>query len=111
VDDSNNNQPPKQPEAESQKVVFLKSVRNEQKDRKQTTRQNKPKSASEKNLDERFYKLIEILEEHQERIRKLESNLLSLAKIIKIMREDFLEAAELAKKTPHPPPAAPPDEE
>jgi hypothetical protein len=92
------------------KVVYLKSARNEQKDKKQTTRLNKPKSAAEKTIDERFYKLLEVLEEHQERIVRLENNLLSLAKIVRAMREDLSFVAS-RQQTPPQPPAPPTDEE
>lgn len=110
VDDQNNN-PPNPPDQKENKVVFLKSVRNEQKDKKQPTKQSKPKSAAEKSIDERFYKLVEILEEHQDRIRRLENNLLSLARIFKAMRDDLYEASEKAKKSQTPPPSPPTAEE
>lgn len=101
----------KPPKDEEQKVVFLKSVRNEQKDKKQPTRQATPKSAADKKLDERFYKLIEVLEEHQDRIRKIESNLLALARIMKAMREDFSFASQATPPAAPQPPAPPTDEE
>lgn len=101
------NKPPQ--DEQKQKIVFLKSVRNEQKDKKQPTRQATPKSAADKKLDERFYKLIEVLEEHQDRIRKLENNLLSLARILKAMQQDFSDVMQ--RETSPPPPVPPTGEE
>ena len=88
--------------------MFLKSVRNEQKDKKQTTKQTANKSPAEKHLDERFMKLIEVLEEHQDRIKRIEANLLSVARIIKAMRDDFSVALG---QEPAPPRSVPPLDE
>lgn len=67
-----------------QNVVFLQSVKNEKKRNQEPTRKsgNKKKPPMDK-TDERFWKLLEIIEEQQNRIQNLEKNFVALVRVMK----------------------------
>lgn len=92
-DDKNNNQnqPPN--------VISFQSVKNEKKRSQEPTRRgSKKKTPADKNNDERFWKLIEVIEEQQHRIQRLEENFIRLVRLLKKMGDAS------AQERPTPPP-------
>lgn len=91
-DDTNNQDPNKQP----QNVISLQSAKNEKKRKQEPTRAgSKKKTPSQKVDDEVMWKLLEIIEEQQARIQRLEENFIRLVRVLKKLGE--------SEKQPPPP--------
>ena len=94
----NNNLPPEPPTVDQSdksslvtdknNLVYLQAVKNEKKrEREPTSLPPKKKSPSQGKEEDRIWKLIEILEEHQHRLQHLENNFVALVRILKKLTE------------------------
>lgn len=83
-EDNKNQDPNKQP----QNVISLQSAKNEKKRNQEPTRAgSKKKTSSQKADEEVMWKLLEVIEEQQFRIQRLEENFIRLVRVLKKLGE------------------------
>lgn len=91
-EDNKNQEQNKQP----QNVISLQSAKNEKKRNQEPTRAGSKKKTSPQRIDEEvMWKLLEVIEEQQARIQRLEENFIRLVRVLKKLGE--------SEKQPPPP--------